>query len=130
MFTLWRLGHGLGGRLQGLDGVEHHEDHLMDDIDQLVLGGLEQLVVEILENLVKHEEQIVEFVVWHLLYISRFILPLQSEDQKKLEKFILDFSNQIFASGVTLSKTYSPSVIFKDRLMLYVFKNVKLKAKT
>ena len=38
--------------------------------------------------------------------ISRFILPLQSEDLK-------------------LSKMYSPSVFFKDGLMLYVFESLK-----
>ena len=60
---------------------------------------------------------------------SRFILPLQSDDQVKLEKFNSDFSNSIFVSCLSLSKMYSPSVFLKDGLMLYVFESLKRKAK-
>ena len=59
------------------------------------------------------------------LVISRLILPLQSEDQVKLEQFNSDFSNYFFVSCLKLSKMYSPSVFFKDGLMLYVFESLK-----
>ena len=61
--------------------------------------------------------------------ISRFILPLPSEDQVKLSKFNSDFSNKICVSCLKLSKTYSPSVFFKEGLMLYVFESLNEKQK-
>ena len=60
---------------------------------------------------------------------SRFILPLQSEDQVKLEKFNSDFWNKLLVSCLKLPKMYSPSVFFKDGLMLYVFESLKWKEK-
>ena len=47
---------------------------------------------------------------------------LLSKDQMKFSKLNSDFSNLIFASCHKLSKTYSPSVLFKDGLKLYVLK--------
>ena len=47
----------------------------------------------------------------------------------KLEKFNSDFSNYFFLSCLKLSKMYSPSVFFKDGLMLYVLQSQKLKQK-
>ena len=64
-----------------------------------------------------------------LIAISRIILPLQSDDQVKLETFNSDFSNYFFVSCIKLSKMYSPSVFLKYRLMLYVFESLKWKAK-
>ena len=54
--------------------------------------------------------------------ISRFILPLQSEDQVKIGEFHWDFSNLIFVSFLKLLKMDSPGVFFKDGLMLYILK--------
>ena len=44
--ALGRLGHGLGKRVQGLDGVEQNEDCLVDVVGQLVPGGRQQLVID------------------------------------------------------------------------------------
>ena len=58
-----------------------------------------------------------------------FMAALLSKDQVKFSKLNSDFSNKIFVSCHKLSKTYSPSVLFKDGLKLYVFESLKLKAK-
>ena len=57
-----------------------------------------------------------------------FMAAQISKDQVKLSELNSDFSNPILVSCHKLSKTYSPSVIFKDGLKLYVFESLKLKA--
>ena len=51
------------------------------------------------------------------------------KDQVKFSKLNSDLSNLIFVSFHKLLKTYSPSVLFKDGLKLYVFESLKLRAK-
>ena len=54
---------------------------------------------------------------------------LLSKDQVIFSKLNSDFSNNFFVSCHKLSKTYSPSVLYKVGLKLYVFESLKLKAK-
>ena len=49
--------------------------------------------------------------------------------QSDTEKLNTDFSNKIFVSCLTVSKMYSPSVILKGGLMIYVFESLKSKEK-
>ena len=54
---------------------------------------------------------------------------LLSKDQVKFSELNSDFSNNFFVSRLKLSKTYSPSVFYKDGLKLYVFESLKSKSK-
>ena len=54
---------------------------------------------------------------------------LLSKDYVKFSKLKTDFFNKILVSCHKLSKMYSPSVIFKDGLKLYVFESLKVKAR-
>ena len=63
-----------------------------------------------------------------ILDILTFMAALLSKDQVKFSKLNSDFSNKIFVSCHKLLKMYSPNVLFKDGLKLYVFESLKLKA--
>ena len=54
---------------------------------------------------------------------------LLSNEQVKFSKLNSDFLNNAFVSCHKLSKTYSPSVLFKDGLKLYVFESLEIKSK-
>ena len=59
----------------------------------------------------------------------KFMATLLSKDHKTFSTLNSDILNYIFVSCHKLSKMYSPSVLFKDGLKLYVFESLKLKAK-
>ena len=54
---------------------------------------------------------------------------LLSKDQVKFSKLNSGISNNFFVSCHKLLKTYSPSVLFKDELKLFVFERLKFLAK-
>ena len=58
----------------------------------------------------------------HDLIKLTFMATLLRMDNVKFSKLNSDFSNYFFVSCQKLSKTYSPSVLFKEGLKLYVFK--------
>ena len=64
-----------------------------------------------------------------MLHKLTFMATLQSKDQMKFAELNSDFSNKIFVSCFKFLKTYSPSVVFKDGLKLYVFESQKFKSK-
>ena len=72
------------------------------------------------------EESIFSHFVTEMKLLSLHIkvchVNLSANDFSKL---ISDFSNYTFVSRPKFSKTYSPSVFFKDGLKLYVFESLK-----
>ena len=57
------------------------------------------------------------------MHTLTFMATLLSKEQVKFLKLNSDFSNNFFSSSYhKLSKMYSPNVLFKDGLELYVMK--------